>query len=331
MAKKQPAKRARAPKSQLRVQRLPVGALSLAKYHAALSDPFVSEPVGIPDGAPAVTVKGKCFDMIAVSNSSSVDQLDVELTMMKTQTETSIVFKHGQNGATKVTLPNSVTWKGEGRIVSAGIRVIYGGRRDALGGITTTQNSAGDDSTFKPGHFKKFTGTAVALWEPYRLTDFEFHSGYGDNREEPQDRTRSVLLNISSAGDLRGSLIEFVVLYETEAHPTSPALNHVSLPMHTYVPTTNRSAGSHHVANIAKRMTNTPRAANSGISTHTRMTHYKDMLVDGIKHATEIMGVTASAGTAYKQLSAAMSLGADLESDAALASQVLGSTLMLTM
>jgi len=314
----------------VRVSKLPIGALALAKYHAALSDPFISEAVGIPDGAPAVTFKGKVEDRAVLSSATQlIARIDVETW----STERKVHFSYSiDGGSTFVLLGNELTYSGEGRMVAGGIRVTYAGRRDAMGGMVTSSNSANDESVFRPRQYKRFDGSAVALWEPYRLTDFEFHGGYQDARDGPEDRKRYIELLIESSGDLVGSVLEFVAIYETERPPSAPMIQYgSSYPLHHYIPSSNKSAGSHHVANIASRMTKIPRSIKQSTQ-YSRLSHYKDMLVAGLKHATEVMGVATNAGEAYKQMSAALSLGADLESDIGLTTQLLGtSSLMLTM
>lgn len=312
------------------MSKLPIGALSLAKYHAALSDPFISDATGIPDGAPAVTFKGKVEDRVVLSSGTrAIARMDVDAYTL----ERKITFSYSMDGGSVyVPLANQLTYSGEGRIVAAGIRLTYAGRRDALGGMATSSNSANDDSVFTPTHFKRFDGTGVALWEPYRLTDFEFHGAYQDGRDGPEDRKRYLTLDVESSGNLVGSMLEFVVIYETERPPSAPVIQYgTAYPLHHYIPSSNKSAGSHHVANIATRMTKIPRSIKQS-NQYSRLSHYKEMLVNGIKHATEVMGVASTAGEAYKQMSAALSLGADLESDIGLTTQLLGpSSLMLTM
>ncbi len=308
-------------------QPIPAGAVPLARYHAALSDPFTAAPTGIPDGAPAVTLKGKIYSETGVSGpGGEVKNLTLRVRVIRTSaTDTAVRFEVTYDaGTTWSTIGNQLLLNSEMRVVAAAVRIIYAGRRDALGGVYATFNDAEDSNQFEPLKYHKFNGVATALWEPYRLSDFQFHTGYGSATYDPEDKSRSCGLEIISAGDLVGSMMEFVAIYESEAPPLTPSPSYVGVNRHAYHASSNHSAGPHHVKNVALRMTKTPKLPSSGGSHHSRLTHYKDNLVAGLKHATEVMGAGVGSVLAYKQLSAAMSLGAEIESDVALAAEALG-------
>jgi hypothetical protein len=250
--------------------------------------------------------------------------------------ETTIRFETSYDQGVSWSLLSSegqVKFNSEMRVVAAAVRVIYAGRRDALGGVYTTVNEAGDSNQFAPLSYHKFNGVATALWEPYRLSDFEFHAGFGATTHDTEDKPRSCGLFISSAGDLAGSVMEFVVIYESESPPTFPSPQYVGANLHSYHATSNHSSGQHHVKNVASRMTKTPKLPSSAGTRHSKLVHYKDNLVAGLKHAAEVMGAGVGSVTAYKQLSAAMSLGAEIENDVAIATEALGgmSPLLLTL
>ena len=309
-------------------QPIPAGAVPLARYHAALSDPFTAAPTGIPDGAPAVTLKGKMYSETGVLTSSGVEVKNLSLRVKLTRsspTDTTIRFETSDNqGGSWSLVGNQLLLSSEMRVVAAAVRIIYAGRRDALGGVYATFNEAADANQFEPLRYQKFNGVATALWEPYRLSDFEFHAGYGASTHDTEDKTRTCGLQLSSAGDLAGSMIEFVAIYESESPPVSPSPQYIGVNRHSYHASSNHSSGPHHVKNVASRMTKTPKLPSSGGSHHSKLTHYKNNLVSGLKHATEVMGAGVGSVVAYKQLSAAMSLGAEIESDVAMAAEALG-------
>jgi len=314
------------------VTRLPSSAIALAKYHAALSDPFSAGSCGIPTGAPPYTYKGK--KMCTISSNRKYFRIR---TFATSSIDTVVHIQTSADGTTWES-SDALIFQGGVRIVSAGIRWQYTGPRDSIGGSYQSENTDeetvnGGNEQIKPRHLGMLGKVATSIWQPYKLHDLEFSFGNSAN-DMAEAAARLLHLTVNPHDVTSNHIVDFAVLYESERAPIT-AVNFVHGQYNMYAPSPTVDAG-HHVGVIkdsrkkpVRQGTDRERSAVGHVGHKTYVEHLRD----GLKSAGEIMGAGAITVAGYKQLSSAISLGAQVEEDIAVASDMLGyaAPLMLTL
>jgi hypothetical protein len=262
---------------------------------------------------------------------------DIQL-ITTSQYDTVVKFRTSTDGVSW-TDNEALLFVGGVRIVSAGIRWQYTGPNVSIGGSYTSTNTDGEAvtssgiQTIKPIKVGTLGKLASAVWEPYRLLDLEFSFGNSGN-DAAEAVERNLRLGVAPHDVISSHMVDFVVMFESERMPIT-AISYTHSNYLHYVPGPTMNAG-HHITSVmhsrkkpVRQGTDRERAPVGHVGHRTYIEHLKD----GLKHAGELMGAGAITVAGYKQLSSAISLGAQVEEELAVAGDMMGyaAPLMLTM
>lgn len=272
--------------------RLTPTGVSLAAYHAALSDPFASPPTFIPtDSRPGTFVHKRLITLIS---GPGQENFALRIWSGGPNEWKATMFRGTATTPYADAIAEVQDTDGKMRVVGAAIRVTDIGRADDLGGLATLTNT--QSSTNTHDHITRviFKKSATVHYKPLFPTDYTW---YGGNESTDNDAYgnyyREISVKLSSAVQ-SSSFVEYVLIYENDKlmdQLEGAANYHIGKRVTTH----DAGPGTKQVARHAT-MNHKQRDVDMRNHNHTRGPSYLQRLSEGVRAASEtgatVMGIT---------------------------------------